>query len=124
MAKLQAYSLQDNGLDTIESNHALGFTSDSRDFGFPIAILHDFGVRRVRLLSNNPEKYRALVSAGIEVVERISCGSPQTSILFLICKPKRRGWDTHLHCCKRNRCAASIASPYLVDRLKPLPRLE
>src|SRR5260370_3028019 len=60
MAKLQAYALQDNGLDTIEANHALGFTSDSRDFSLPIAILHDFGVRRVRLLSHNPHNYHAL----------------------------------------------------------------
>lgn len=73
MAKLQAYALQDKGLDTIEANHALGFNADCRDFGLPIAILHDFKISRVRLLSNNPEKYRALVHAGIEVVERITC---------------------------------------------------
>lgn len=73
MAKLQAYALQDKGLDTIEANHALGFNADCRDFGLPIAILHDLKISTVRLLSNNPEKYRALVHAGIEVVERITC---------------------------------------------------
>ena len=73
MAKLQAYALQDQGLDTIEANHALGFDADCRNFGLPIAILHDLKILRVRLLSNNPEKYQALVHAGIEVTERISC---------------------------------------------------
>ena len=73
MGKLQAYALQDNGLDTIEANCALGFPKDCRDFALPVAILHDLGVRRVRLLSNNPKKYRALINGGIEVVERIPC---------------------------------------------------
>lgn len=73
MAKLQAYALQDKGLDTIEANHALGFNADCRDFSLPIAILRDLKISKVRLLSNNPEKYRALVQAGIEVVERITC---------------------------------------------------
>jgi len=73
MAKLQAYALQDGGLDTVEANHALGFDADCRDFGLPIAILHDLKISRVRLLSNNPEKHQALVQAGIEVTERISC---------------------------------------------------
>jgi GTP cyclohydrolase II len=73
MAKLQAYALQDKGLDTVEANHALGFAADCRDFGLPMAILHDLKISRVRLLSNNPEKHQALVQAGIEVSERISC---------------------------------------------------
>jgi GTP cyclohydrolase II len=73
MAKLQAYALQDKGLDTVEANHALGFDADCRDFGLPIAILHDLKISRVRLLSNNPEKHQVIVQAGIEVTERISC---------------------------------------------------
>ena len=73
MAKLQAYALQDKGLDTVEANQALGFDADCRDFGLPIAILHDLKISRVRLLSNNPEKQQVLVQAGIEVTERISC---------------------------------------------------
>ena len=56
MAKLQAYELQDAGLDTVDANHALGFRADCRDFSLPAAILHELGVRRVRLLSNNPQK--------------------------------------------------------------------
>jgi len=73
MAKLQAYALQDEGLDTIAANHALGFEADCRDFGLPGAILKDLGIQRVRLLSNNPEKRRALANAGIVVVEQVPC---------------------------------------------------
>src|ERR1700687_466783 len=73
MAKLQAYALQDSGLDTITANHALGFEADCRDFSLPGAILNDLGVQRIRLLSNNPEKRRALANAGIVVVEQIAC---------------------------------------------------
>ena len=73
MAKLQAYALQDEGLDTIAANHALGFEADCRDFGLPGAILKDLGIQRIRLLSNNPEKHRALAKAGIVVVEQIPC---------------------------------------------------
>jgi len=73
MAKLQAYALQDEGLDTIAANHALGFEADCRDFSLPGAILNDLGIQRIRLLSNNPEKRRALASAGIVVVEQVPC---------------------------------------------------
>src|ERR1700758_2969646 len=52
MAKLQAYELQDGGLDTVEANHALGFRADCRDFGMPAAIVRDLGIKQVRLLSN------------------------------------------------------------------------
>src|SRR5712672_4246242 len=72
MAKLRAYALQDKGLDTVEANHALGFDADCRDFGLPMAILHDLKISRVRLLSNNPEKQQALVQAGIEEIGRAS----------------------------------------------------
>src|SRR3954471_18815956 len=54
MAKLQAYALQDTGLDTVDANHALGLMADYRDFSLPTAILHQLGISRVRLLSNNP----------------------------------------------------------------------
>jgi GTP cyclohydrolase II len=73
MAKLQAYALQDEGLDTIAANHALGFEADCRDFSLPAAILNDLGIQRIRLLSNNPEKRYALAKAGIVVVEQIPC---------------------------------------------------
>src|SRR5258706_7580147 len=73
MAKLQTYELQDKGLDTVDANHALGFEADCRDFNLPAAILLELGIRHVRLLSNNPRKFFALFSAGIEVVAHVPC---------------------------------------------------
>jgi len=73
MAKLQAYELQDSGLDTVEANERLGFKADHRDFSLPAEMLKALGVKKVRLLSNNPEKVAALEQAGIEVVERVPC---------------------------------------------------
>src|SRR6266496_5081257 len=65
MAKLQAYGLQDGGLDTVEANQALGYPADCRDFSLPVAIVKELGIHRVRQLSNNPQKSRALINAGI-----------------------------------------------------------
>ena len=73
MAKLQAYELQDAGLDTVEANERLGFKADHRDFSLPAEMLKVLGVKKVRLLSNNPEKVAALEQVGIEVVERVPC---------------------------------------------------
>ena len=73
MAKLQAYELQDAGLDTVEANERLGFKADHRDFTLPAEILKTLGVTRVRLLSNNPDKVEALERAGVHVVERVPC---------------------------------------------------
>jgi GTP cyclohydrolase II len=73
MPKLQAYELQDSGLDTVEANERLGFKADHREFGLPAEILKSLGVERVRLLSNNPDKVAALERAGIEGVERVPC---------------------------------------------------
>ncbi len=71
--KLRAYELQDAGADTVEANERLGFEVDLRDYGLPARILKYFSVPAVRLLSNNPEKIRALEEAGIRVVERVPC---------------------------------------------------
>ena len=73
MAKLQAYELQDAGLDTVEANERLGFKADQRDFTLPGEILKALGVTEVRLLSNNPDKVEALERAGVRVVERVPC---------------------------------------------------
>ena len=73
MAKLQAYELQDAGLDTVEANERLGFKNDYRDFALPAGMLKALGITRVRLLSNNPEKVQALERAGVKVVERVPC---------------------------------------------------
>jgi len=73
MAKLQAYELQDAGLDTVEANERLGFEADLRAFAMPAGILKALGVSKVRLLSNNPDKVAALERGGIQVVERVPC---------------------------------------------------
>jgi GTP cyclohydrolase II len=73
MNKLRAYELQDEGMDTVEANRTLGFDADSRDYSFSAALLKALGVKRVRLLSNNPDKVHQLERAGIRVVERIPC---------------------------------------------------
>src|SRR5665213_1914903 len=72
MPKLQAYALQDNGLDTVEANEQLGFKADCREFELPAAVLKLMGITQVRLMTNNPAKVAALEAAGIRVVERLS----------------------------------------------------
>jgi len=76
--KIRAYELQDHGADTVEANEQLGFAPDLRDYRLPVEILHFFGLKRVRLLSNNPDKIRALEEGGIEVAERVPCQVPHT----------------------------------------------
>jgi GTP cyclohydrolase II len=73
MNKLRAYELQDRGRDTVEANRDLGFEADSRDYSFSAAALKALGLRKVRLLSNNPDKVSQLEEAGIRVLERIPC---------------------------------------------------
>jgi len=73
MAKLQAYQLQDEGLDTVEANERLGFKADHREYALPAEILKALGVTQVRLLSNNPDKVSALERGGIHVTERVPC---------------------------------------------------
>ena len=69
--KLHAYNLQDTGLDTVEANEALGHPADKRDYGIGSQILYDLGVRKIRLLTNNPKKIYGLEGFGLEVVERV-----------------------------------------------------
>jgi GTP cyclohydrolase II len=73
MPKLQAYQLQDQGLDTVQANEKLGFKADHREFQLPAEVLAALGLKAVRLLSNNPQKVAALEAAGIQVSERVPC---------------------------------------------------
>lgn len=79
MNKLRAYQLQDGGADTVEANVRLGFEADLRQYELPGAILRHFGLREVRLMSNNPEKIKALERCGVRVVERVPCIVPPSA---------------------------------------------
>lgn len=76
--KIRAYALQDQGLDTVEANHALGFKSDMRDYGVGIQILKDLGLKKIRLLTNNPKKTDAFIYGGfdLEVVDQVPIMPP------------------------------------------------
>ena len=93
MAKLQAYELQDQGLDTIEANLELGYAADCRHFELPAAILKMLKIDAVRLITNNPEKVEALELAGVHVVERLSAVVPSepTNERYLRTKREKMG---------------------------------
>ncbi len=93
MAKLKAYELQDQGLDTVEANEELGFAADCREYELPAEVLKQLGVSRVRLITNNPGKVAALEAAGIEVTERVSAEvAPQESFAgYLKTKQEKMG---------------------------------
>ncbi|HET7634658.1 MAG TPA: GTP cyclohydrolase II [Burkholderiales bacterium] len=77
--KIRAYALQDHGHDTVEANHALGFAADMRDYKAGAHILFDLGVRKVQLMTNNPDKVHALEEYGLDVVERVPVEAPPRS---------------------------------------------
>src|SRR5450631_2378600 len=91
--KLRAYELQDQGADTIEANQQLGFDSDLRNYQLPGAILQYFGLKTVRLMSNNPEKVEAVEKAGVQVVERVPCLADvlDTRLAYLRTKREKMG---------------------------------
>jgi 3,4-dihydroxy 2-butanone 4-phosphate synthase/GTP cyclohydrolase II len=92
--KLKAYCLQDEqGVDTVEANHMLGFKSDLRDYGIGAQILRDLGVKKMAILTNNPKKIVGLEGYGIEVVERLPLEMPASkeSKEYLMCKRDRMG---------------------------------
>jgi GTP cyclohydrolase II len=93
MAKLRAYELQDQGLDTIEANLQLGYKADCREFELPAEVLKSLGLKAVRLITNNPAKVEALELAGVKVVERISAEVPSepTNERYLQTKREKMG---------------------------------
>ena len=91
--KIRAYKLQEEGLDTVDANLALGFRDDDRDYGVAVAMLRTLGVRSVRLMTNNPDKVSQLRRYGLQVTERVAHAIPSSvhNRRYLETKAKRSG---------------------------------
>jgi GTP cyclohydrolase II len=91
--KMRAYSLQDQGFDTVEANHRLGFEDDERDFRIGADILKRMGFSKVRLLTNNPKKLAMLSACGLDVVERVplKVGETRENAAYLATKASKSG---------------------------------
>jgi 3,4-dihydroxy 2-butanone 4-phosphate synthase / GTP cyclohydrolase II len=91
--KIRAYALQDQGADTIEANLQLGFGIDEREYGQCAEVIKLLGARRLRLMSNNPDKLRALRDAGLEVVERVplEVKAKEPAFKYLLTKKEKMG---------------------------------
>ncbi|MCE5238889.1 GTP cyclohydrolase II [bacterium] len=91
--KIRAYHLQEEGLDTVEANEALGFPPDLRDYGLGAQVLADLGLTKMRLMTNNPKKYAAMAGYGLEVVERVplECPSNEYNLRYLLTKRDKMG---------------------------------
>jgi 3,4-dihydroxy 2-butanone 4-phosphate synthase/GTP cyclohydrolase II len=87
--KLRAYELQDQGEDTVQANHSLGFKADYRDYGIGAQILRDLGARRLRVLTNNPVKFIGLKGYGLEIVERVPLEIPPSGETLRYLKTKK-----------------------------------
>ncbi len=96
--KIRAYALQDKGADTVEANEELGFAVDSRNYQQCAEILFDLGLCKVRVMSNNPDKIKALEDAGLQVVERvpIEVESEEPAAHYLRTKKEKMGHLIHL----------------------------
>jgi 3,4-dihydroxy 2-butanone 4-phosphate synthase/GTP cyclohydrolase II len=91
--KLKAYSLQDQGQDTVEANESLGFPADKRDYGIGAQMLAELGVRKIRLITNNPRKMVALDGYGLEIIERVPIQVDTTNhnVTYLKTKKQKLG---------------------------------
>jgi 3,4-dihydroxy 2-butanone 4-phosphate synthase/GTP cyclohydrolase II len=96
--KIRAYELQDNGLDTVEANEALGFPADRRDYGIGMQILVDLGLKNIRLLTNNPKKRAGLEGYGLKIVETVPiiCAPNPYNLHYLETKQQKLGHLLHL----------------------------
>lgn len=97
--KIRAYALQDQGYDTVEANHQLGFAADERDFTLCADMLDLLGVKEIRLLTNNPKKIEVLTQAGIKITERVALevGENPSNEHYLQTKAEKMGHILHLH---------------------------
>jgi len=89
--KIMAYQLQDQGKDTVEANEALGFKADQRDYGVGAQILVELGVRKIRLLTNNPRKFVGLEGYGLKIVDRLAIEIPPSDRRYLRTKKEKLG---------------------------------
>jgi 3,4-dihydroxy 2-butanone 4-phosphate synthase/GTP cyclohydrolase II len=91
--KVRAYALQDDGLDTVEANHKLGFSADARNYGIGAQILRHLGIKKARLLTNNPDKLRAMKDFGIEIETRepLEMRPTEENLIYLHTKREKLG---------------------------------
>lgn len=96
--KLKAYKLQEQGMDTVQANIALGFNMDERDYGVGAQILRDLGITKMRLLSNNPKKRSGLIGYGLEIVESVAIEVPPNphNYNYLRTKQEKMGHELHI----------------------------